>query len=287
MTGRLSKLEQDLKTIETEVAELGAKLRERYKTYLDPLGESVYKQAIVAVYQLCTRSYPGEFLALSVANRRKLQEDIKSLSLEARNGLKQLGETPADRVTFATLESPADGAGNEPKTLFQTLLEKGNPEPLTEPIANPNALAGWCEAIEKSARDILTILSKNINHQLQQAYILPARLPDQILDMAIQADEAGRAIGSDPNLLNVLIDGGNSEEEDKEELIFPPKTTKITALHLRLAEIEFADSRLTIERNQLRSLHEQLDRIRDRYQRTHREYTIASAEAAWRGSWYD
>jgi hypothetical protein len=78
MTGRLSKLQQDLTNLEKEVAELAQKMGERYQIYLNLLGESSYKQAIGAVYQICTRFYPGEFLSLSHSNRRKLQEDIKN-----------------------------------------------------------------------------------------------------------------------------------------------------------------------------------------------------------------
>jgi hypothetical protein len=298
MTGRLSKLEQDLSNLKTEVTDLAVKMQEKYRIYLDMLGESVYKQAIVAVYQLCTRAYPGEFLALSYANRQKLQEDIKSLSVENRTSLRQLGEIPLDRTSLAALEPPRSGFGSiEPKNLLKALLEKGNTQPLTEAIDNPDLLAYWCGAIEKSTVHILNTLSKKINHQLQQAYIIPARLPSQILDMAMQAEEAGQSLGGGHNLLNLLIDGDDphqegedtddTEEQEEEEFVFSPKPTKITAIHLRLAEIEFADSRLSLERNQLRSLWEQLDRLCDRHKRTHREYTIAQAEAAWRSSWYD
>jgi hypothetical protein len=298
MTGRLSKLEQDLSNLKTEVTELAVKMQEKYRIYLDLLGESVYKQAIVAVYQLCTRAYPGEFLALSYANRQKLQEDIKSLSIETRTSLRQLGEIPLDRTSLAALEPPRSGGSSiEQKNLLKALLEKGNTPPLTEAIENPDLLAYWCGAIEKSTVNILNTLSKKINHQLQQAYIIPAHLPSQILDMAMQAEEAGQSLGGGHNLLNLLIDGDDpneeredtedTEEEEEEEFIFSPKPTKITAIHLRLSEIEFADSRLSLERNQLRSLWEQLDRLRDRHKRTHRDYTIAQAEAAWRSSWYD
>ncbi|MEG3438399.1 hypothetical protein V0288_14810 [Pannus brasiliensis CCIBt3594] len=297
MTGRLSKLEQDLTTIGTEVAELAVKMQERYRNYLDILGESVYKQAIVAVYHLCTRSYPGEFLALSHTNRQKLQEDIKALGQETRLSLKELGEINLDRTTFAALEAPAGETGTiEQKKLLKALLEKGGSEPVTEPIDNPDALAHWCRAIEKSSVNILDHLSKKINHQLQQAYILPARLPGQILDMAIQAENEGQSLGGGHNLLSVMIEAENrdsddeedeDEEQEREELILPQKITKLTAIHLRLSEIEFADTRLSIERNQLRALWEQLEKIRERYRRTHREYTIARAEAAWRSSWYD
>jgi hypothetical protein len=54
-----------------------------------------------------------------------------------------------------------------------------------------------------------------------------------------------------------------------------------------MAELEFADTRLSVERNQIRSLWEQLNRLGKQYHHLRKEYTIAQAEAAWRSSWYD
>jgi hypothetical protein len=298
MTGRLSKLQQDLVNIESEVGDLAQKIHERYQIYLNLLSDSVYKQAIGAVYHLCTRSYPGEFLALSHANRQKFQEDIKSLCQENRHSLEQLGAMGLDRVSHVTLETSANVQGaSDPPNLLKVRLEKAPSEPPTRPTNNPDALLHWCRALEKSCIDILSHLSRKITHQLQQAYILPSRLPSQILDRAIQAEDGGQSLSGGHNLLNIMIEGERSgndgseeeeeEREEEEEPIFAAKIMKITALHLRLSEIEFADTRLNLERNQLRALWEELDRLRDQYHRTHREYTIAQAESAWRGSWYE
>lgn len=99
-------------------------------------------------------------------------------------------------------------------------------------------------------------------------------------------------------MLNILVEAKNPElEEEKDEDdgdedednrdFLSGKVTKVTAIHLRMAELEFADARLSVERNQIRSLWEQLNRLGEQYHRIRKEYTIAQAEAAWRSSWYD
>jgi len=127
MTGRLNKLQQDLKNIETEVANLAERMREKYRIYLDLLGESLYKQAIGAVYYICTRYYGGEFLALSHSNRQKLQEEIKALGQEAKASLQQLGEQSFDRGAFSGVgfsKSPAETV-NTPD-FWKLFLDKRN-----------------------------------------------------------------------------------------------------------------------------------------------------------------
>jgi hypothetical protein len=297
MTGRLSKLQQDLTNLEKDVAELAQKMGEKYQIYLNLLGESSYKQAIGAVYQICTRFYPGEFLALSHSNRQKLQEDIKTLGQEAQASLNQLGDMGFDQSRFSNLEMlPSSSGISNQSNLWKPFLESTSAPRSPSTINNPDILLHWCRAIEKSCHDILNHLSKKINHQLQQAYILPAHLPSQILDMAMQSEEAGQSLSGGHNLLNILVEAKNQEQEEEEEEeedkedqpdFLMAKVTKITAIHLRLAEIEFADPRLSVERNQLRSFWEQLNRLGEKYHRTRKEYDIAQAEAAWRSSWYD
>lgn len=295
MTGRLNKLQQDLKNIETEVANLAERMREKYRIYLDLLGESLYKQAIGAVYYICTRYYGGEFLALSHSNRQKLQEEIKTLGQEAKASLQQLGEQSFDRGAFSGVglpKSPAETV-NTPD-FWKLFLNKPENLAATGEINNPDILLHCCRVLEKNCIEILNHLSKQINQQLQKAYILPPHLPSQIIDMAIEAGEEGQSLGGGNNMLNILVEAKNPElEEEKDEDdgddkdFSSGKVTKVTAIHLRMAELEFADTRLSVERNQIRSLWEQLNRLGEQYHRIRKEYTIAQAEAAWRSSWYD
>lgn len=295
MTGRLSKLQQDLKNIETEVANLAERMREKYRIYLDLLGESLYKQAIGAVYHICTRYYGGEFLALSHSNRQKLQEEIKTLGQETKASLQQLGEQSFDRGAFSGIgfsKSLAETV-NTPDFL-KLFLDKAENLAVTGEINNPDILLHCCRVLEKNCIEILNHLSKQINQQLQKAYILPPHLPSQIIDRAIQAGEEGQSLGGGHNMLNILVEAKNPEpEEEKDEDdgddhdFSSGKITKVTAIHLRITELEFADTRLSVERNQIRSLWEQLNRLGEQYHRLRKEYTIAQAEAAWRSSWYD
>ena len=295
MTGRLNKLQQDLKNIETEVANLAERMREKYRIYLDLLGESLYKQAIGAVYYICTRYYGGEFLALSHSNRQKLQEEIKTLGQEAKASLQQLGEQSFDRGIFSGVglpKSPAETV-NTPD-FWKLFLNKPENLAATGEINNPDILLHCCRVLEKNCIEILNHLSKQINQQLQKAYILPPHLPSQIIDMAIEAGEEGQSLSGGNNMLNILVEAKNPElEEEKDQDdgddkdFSSGKVTKVTAIHLRMAELEFADTRLSVERNQIRSLWEKLNRLGEQYHRIRKEYTIAQAEAAWRSSWYD
>lgn len=295
MTGRLNKLKQDLKNIETEVANLAERMPEKYGIYLDLLGESVYKQAIGAVYYICTRYYGGEFLALSHSNRQKLQEEIKTLGQEAKASLQQLGEQSFDRGAFSGVGLPKSAAETvNPPDFLKLFLNKPENLAATGEINNPDVLLHCCRVLEKNCIEILNHLSRQINQQLQKAYILPPHLPSQIIDMAIQAGEEGQSLGGGKNMLNILVEAKNPEpEEEKDEDdgddhdFSSGKVTKVTAIHLRMAELEFADTRLSVERNQIRSLWEQLNRLGKQYHHLRKEYTIAQAEAAWRSSWYD
>ena len=295
MTGRLNRLQQDLKNIETEVANLAERMGEKYRIYLDLLGESLYKQAIGTVYHICTRYYGGEFLALSHGNRQKLQQEIKTLGQEAKASLQQLGEQSFDRGAFSGIGFSKSLAETvDTPDFLKLFLDKPENLAATREINNPDILLHCCRLIEKNCIEILNHLSKQINQQLQKAYILPPHIPSQIIDRAIEAGEEGQSLGGGHNMLNILVEAKNPEpEEEKDEDdgndhdFSRGKITKVTAIHLRMAELEFADTRLSVERNQIRSLWEQLNRLCEQYHRLRKEYTIAEAEAAWRSSWYD
>lgn len=69
----------------------------------------------------------------------------------------------------------------------------------------------------------------------------------------------------------------DEDEDDGDEHDFSSgKVTKVTAIHLRMAELEFADARLSVERNQIRSLWEQLNRLGEQYHRIRKEYYRSS-----------
>ncbi len=62
---------------------------------------------------------------------------------------------------------------------------------------------------------------------------------------------------------------------------------QVSAIHLRLTEIEFADAALTPARTKIRTLSAQLRNLGREYQKKMREQAIAEAQAAWRSSWME
>jgi hypothetical protein len=142
----------------------------------------------------------------------------------------------------------------------------------------PKVLAQWQERMEQQIVEELQELSHTANRQLQQAEVLPKRLPDPVLEVASKADLASETTASPPNLLNLLIESGSEEETTM---------TQVTTIRLRLSEIEFSDAKVAVSRSKIRSLMAQLTKLGREYQKAQKEKAIAQAEAAWRSSWYE
>ncbi|MEM8779789.1 MAG: hypothetical protein AAGF26_13135, partial [Cyanobacteria bacterium P01_G01_bin.49] len=139
---------------------------------------------------------------------------------------------------------------------------------------------------------ILDNLSQEVNHSLQKAKIIPNQLPPKLLEMALQAEEAA-STGNSPNILDLLVETSqkteneNNENEEEEPEETDAKVTKISAIRLRLSEIEFAEPQLSIQRKAIRQELEKLKKMRKNYHLTQRESAKAEAEAAWRSSWHE
>jgi hypothetical protein len=115
--------------------------------------------------------------------------------------------------------------------------------------------------------------------------------------MALEAEENGIGMNRSghPNILNLLIeatavselnsDDENDDDDDGGETANHSSITKITAIHLRLAEIEFGDPNLSHSRKQLRIFLERLGKLRKQYRQLKREYLTVEAKNAWRSSW--
>jgi hypothetical protein len=188
------------------------------------------------------------------------------------------------------------------------------PSPPTKPLT-PDDVAEWQEILEQSITGELRSASHYANRILQQSGILPKKLPDALLQAAGKSDMAEMAAPS-PNLLNVLIEAIDEQEnlgqqhlEDDDDALddddlddaldddldedlndthdYGNSTAivHIVAVHLRLAEIEFADPKTTAFRNRLRSLSHKLKLLGRHYRRKRRELAIAQAQSAWRASW--
>ena len=151
-------------------------------------------------------------------------------------------------------------------------------------FSNPEHLVLWQRRIEKNLKQTLDDTSRQINKSLQDANLIPSRLPTKVIDMAIQAHEVtgnGHKVNSLPNILNLVI------ETEKESKSNKPKVAQISLLRLRLSEIEFTDTSASLQRNKIRNFSRKIEQLRKQYRAKEREYAIAEAEAAWRAGWYE
>lgn len=292
MTGRLHHLKQELAALEEKTTQFAETLRNYYQTYLKTLSQSVYKQSILASYQICTQKYPQEFINLSYSQRQQLQDEIKIVGKMAEVKLIELLNKKHKKnkeESINLLEEMLLGIASETvddAEVEEIMLE--NSETFSN-IKNPDDLIDWTKHLEKGMTQVLDHLSMELNHHLQKFKILPIQLPKQVLDMAIQAEEPEHTAGGQPNLLNVVIEAGNKENnaENLEEKIVHAKVTKLVAIHLRLSEIEFTEPTLNLQRKPIRHILEQINQLKKQYHKKQKECAIAEAETAWRSSWYE
>ena len=162
--------------------------------------------------------------------------------------------------------------------------QKLNKSPIDEiDLSNPHHLMMWYKKIESKIRQILENTSRQANKNLQQFDIVSKRLPSKVIDVALQAKESnsGGKLRKIPNIINLVIE---TEKKSKNQ---PSIATHISLLQLRLSEIEFADAKLSNQRNQIRAVVKKIKHWESLYQNREQEYTVAEADAAWRSSWYE
>jgi hypothetical protein len=85
-------IRKDLDALEGATTVLAEEFSKLYSTYLTTLGSALRRQVIMATYHLCTQVYPKEFLALSVSDRGRLQQEILALGRKAQDWLQQTME---------------------------------------------------------------------------------------------------------------------------------------------------------------------------------------------------
>ncbi|MDJ0553384.1 MAG: hypothetical protein QNJ68_02870 [Microcoleaceae cyanobacterium MO_207.B10] len=167
----------------------------------------------------------------------------------------------------------------EPNTENQK--EENNRKNIIDKLDNIDNLIYWQESIEKKIPEALRNLSHQTNCILKKTEILPKKLPEKVLAAATKMEAGDTPIGGPPNILNLLVEADNSEKEKES------KITKITAVNLRLSEIEFADANVTVWRNKIRKLLGKLSQLQREYRKKQRELSVIEAQSAWRSSWYE
>lgn len=255
----IEQINREIAALEATVKEVATELENAYISYLTSLGQAVTKQLMLASYHVCTQGYPKQFVSLSFNQRQQLQQDIRALTQKAAEQLLQ----------HTQVEHPLE---------FSFLVEE---EPIS--FSNPLELMKWQHKVENAIAHTLKTLSSQTNSVLQAAQILPNNLPlTPLLEAATSSpDDTPEVITGLPNLLNLLIETDSDNEAQESNV------TQIVAIHLRLIDIEFADSTVRAKRNQIRNLSTKVSKLEREYQKKQREKDVAEAEAAWRGSWFE
>lgn len=151
-------------------------------------------------------------------------------------------------------------------------------------IAQPESLAALPalmegqEKLEAAIAEALHQTSRTVNQLLQAHEILPAAPLEQVLEIAAKAEAAGRPLTRNPNLLTAVV---GSEEDDQ------PPAAAVIAVYLQLGEIEFNDSTVMMQRNQIRQLTAQLHKLQTEIAHKQQAQLAAEAAAAWRSTWQD
>ena len=320
MARSIQQIQQDLQTLEEKVAEFTQELKSLYSKYLDQLGQSTGQQLILASYQLCTQIYPESFLRLSLNQRQQLQQSLRSLGKDIKPSLLDslenseqseeerniniveeiiknlpVSEEPkenyeaVDELEIPESKATARSSSEEAKEIINQLqnlsseLNKIETQEITNPN-NPEHLIRWQQKIEFKIKKSLDSISREANKLLQDASVVPSRLPSKIIDVAIQAENSNSSGGKFHHLANIL---NLAVETEKDKTTKPKRLVQISLVRLRLSEIEFADATLNAKRTQIRNLLKQINKIRQQYRSIQKEYTKVQAEAAWRSSWYE
>lgn len=287
MSKSIKKLSDDLKVLNTKIEDLATHLRSLYKDYFQKFSVVVNRQLVLATYQVCTQKYPDSFLSLSYQERINLQEKIKSFNdILVQDFVEKLKliQFPNNQFIqdfydeiFNLFSSFLVTENNQEETSFNAGNNQENEIVFIE--LNPNDLIKFHIDIEDCIEESLMNISHQANKYLQKIGILPNKIPSKILEMALQGEDNTSLISGSSNLLSLLI-----EKNDQSENI---DITPITAICLRLTEVEFNDSDLNLIRQKITNLLQKLDTLHEEYQKVTRQYAIAQAESAWRSSWVE
>ena len=295
--GARERIEQDLAGLEEALAALTLEFRSTYEGYLTALGQAVRQQLILACYHLCTQAVPESFLKLSFDGRQKMQQSVRLLAAASQEKLRCL-TTESEEEEEEEIEEDESEEDEFEEDEFEEEIEEENQFsainyqfPATNyqlPIANsPESLARWQNSIEKSIAHNIKLLSRDTNRLLQQSGILPSQLPEPVLEAASQAESSGDSVAGPPNLLSLIIETDSSSAARNLAETPGTRALHITAIKLRLSEIEFADAGTSAWRQQIRNLSVRLNSLGRDYQKKQRELAVVEAESAWRSSWFE
>ncbi|WP_017292858.1 hypothetical protein [Geminocystis herdmanii] len=286
MSKSIKQLRNDLTILNEKIKDLATNLQDLYCHYFENLSAVIKRQLTVATYQICTQKYPTAFLDLSYQKRYDLQQKIKGLETVFKEDLFKalslidLSNNQVIQEFYSKIiKAISEEEISSQKNLSDVEITENNQTDLTkEEELDSQDLIKLQLDIEDCLEECLTNISHRANKYLQEAHILPDKIPSKIIEMALQAEENTSLVSGAPNLLSLLI-----EREDKSDHNID--ITPIVAVCLRLTEIEFNDPSLNVIRQKINTFLKQLDELDNEYQRKRQKYSIALAESAWRSSW--
>ncbi|BAQ64722.1 hypothetical protein [Geminocystis sp. NIES-3709] len=286
MSKSIKQLRNDLTILSEKIKDLAINLQGLYRDYLESLSVVVKRQLTLATYQICTQKYPDAFLNLSYQKRYDLQGRIKGLENTFKDNLFnafqsiEVGNNQVIQDFYNHIISifSVEQISKDNNLVDLEIAQNSENNLAKEEELNPHDLIKFQLDIEDCLEECLTNISHQTNKYLQDAHILPNKIPSKILEMALQAEENTSIVSGAPNLLSLLI-----EREDKSDNNVD--ITPIVAICLRLTEIEFNDPSLNLIRQKINNILRKLDDLDNEYQQKKQKYSIAQAESAWRSSW--
>ena len=186
------------------------------------------------------------------------------------------------------IELIAIDASSDSEVELEESVEEAIEEPVREQVdfENPEHLILWHKQIERGIKKTLDNTSRQVNKLLQKSTIIPNRLPNKVIDVAMQADGAKGMRNSSqqpkiPHVMHLAIESEGKKSKSKKS------STQISLLRLRLAEVEFSDHLLNAKRGQIRNLVAKIKKLDGQYKAIQQELAVIEAQAAWRSSWYE
>ena len=258
MTKSIQQVKQELKNLESTVADAAIELEDLHRDYLNLLSQSLKQQLISACYQICTQLYPQSFIDLSLNDKQNLQQNLRQIAIELEPDLleiveqKELEPEPFDlnlmaeliknlpkpnksleendnvseinlELVKAELENieliEIDAEGEESE--LETDEEESPKEKID--LENPEHLILWHKQIERNIKQILDSGSRKVNKYLQESGILPDRIPSKVIDIAMQADSAKGMQNQGkqpriPHVLHLALESDGSKRQNHQKI---------------------------------------------------------------------
>ncbi|MFP4254462.1 MAG: hypothetical protein ACLFRN_08335 [Halothece sp.] len=152
---------------------------------------------------------------------------------------------------------------------------------------NPDNLMAWSNLQEEAIAMILATVSSQANTLLQNMGILPQELPQEMIEAALQTEDAGSISNRAPGVLHLMLEVERKNKDQQSRKNNNNEVMQLAVVRLRVGELEFAAPSLNTKRREIRTIQQQLQKVQEQYNRLTNERAIAQAELAWRSSWHE